>query len=369
MIEKNSFKKPLESFLCIKVIPTARMSQFEIHLNIKKDAKEGLLGIGEIATVLKGLQDAIYDIAESSISQRKSFRIRGKRDGTLEKRTKLTFKMVGTGSFHSTVVGEPIEAIEGVTIVDESIEIFGTISNGLNESKEVKNAESLINNLIPDPLYRSRVMNDIAGFWPGQENRYVLQLETQNFKRNHLKAERRAAIKSLAALERKEIRESTIGVMGGGHFIKEKMFEIEGPDGKIKCQYTKELHETVLKYLTKPVIVEGLLTTTAGQTRKAPKVFSIKPLEKISISRIITERGELKLKDTIDVNVSFKEDMWVFKYPELNLIACGDTYNITIETFQEDFMELFEHYALGDPNKMKGNALKIRKFFLDHVKQ
>ena len=369
MVIKNNFTDPSESFIFLKIIPTIRMSQFEIHLNIKKDAKEGLLGIGEIATVLKGLQDAIYDIAESSIIQRKSFRIRGKRDGSLEKRTKLTFKTVGAGSFHSTIVGEPIEAIEGITIVDESIEIFGTISNNLNESKEVKEAEPLIKDLIPDPLYRSRVMNDIAGFWPGQENRYKLQLETQNFKRNHLKAERRVAIKSLASLERKEIRETTMGVMGGGHFIKNKMFEIEGPDGTIKCQYTKDLHETVLKFLTKPVIVEGLLTTTAGKPRKVPKVFSIKPLEKIPLSRIITEKGELKLKESIDIIVAFKEDVWVFEYPELNIISCGDTYNETIGSFQEDFIELFEHYALSDPEKMTGNALKIRAVFKRLVAQ
>jgi len=160
-----------------------------------------------------------------------------------------------------------------------------------------------------------------------------------------------------------------MGVMGGGHFIKDKMFEIEGPDGKIKCGYTKELHETVLKFLTKPVMVEGLLTTTAGKPRKVPKVFSIKPFEKTPLSRIITEGRELKLREPIDINVAFKEDVWVFEYPELNIISCGETYNDTIESFQEDFIELFEHYALGDSKKMTGNALKIKKLFKKLVVQ
>ncbi len=154
---------------------------------------------------------------------------------------------------------------------------------------------------------------------------------------------------------------------GGGHFIKKKMFEIEGPDGKIQCTFNKELLDTVIKYLMKPVIVEGLLTSKAGKAMKFPKVFSIKPLKQIDFSRIVTEKRELKLKKSIGVDVSFNDDMWFFEHPMLNIIAYGDTYNETILSFQKDFIELYEHYALGDSKKMKGNALEIRKFLLDNV--
>ena len=353
-----------ETFISIKIIPLGNMSQFEINLNIKKKKEEGLLGIAEVATILKGIQDAIYDIAESRLSQKKGFRIAGKRDVLIEKRTKLTFKSVSTGSFHSTIIGEPIEALQGVTMVDEAIGIFGELSYNFNVSEKV---ESEVKKLLPDPLYRSRIVSDIEGFWPGFENRYDIELQTQNFKNELLKAERRKLIRSLAVIEKRQIKETTIGVLGGGHFIKNKMFEIEGPDGKIKCKYKKNLHEIVLKNIAKPVLVEGILTDKAGIQKEFPEVFSIKPLKNIELSRIITEKQELKLKEPIKVDIDFNDDMWFFEFPVLNIVAYGDTYNETIKSFQEDFIELYEHYALGDPNKMKGNALIIRNFFLKNI--
>jgi len=340
------------------------MSQFEINIRINKKKEEGLLGISEIAIVLKGLQDAVYDIAESSLKQNKSFRISGKRDALIEKRTKLTFKNVSMGSFESTIVGEPIEALQGVTMVDDAIETFGNISYILNDSE---NAENEIKKILPDSLYRSRIITDIDHFWPGLENKYGIELQTQNFKKKSFKRERRSVIRSLAVVEQKQIKEETIGVLGGGHFIKKKMFEIEGPDGKIQCTFNKELLDTVIKYLMKPVIVEGLLTSKAGKAMKFPKVFSIKPLKQIELSRIVTEKRELKLKKAIGVDVSFNDDMWFFEYPMLNIIAYGDAYNETILSFQKDFIELYEHYGLGDPKKMKGKALEIRKFLLGNI--
>ena len=56
------------------------MSEFKIKLQLKKKIKEGVLGITEIASVLKKLQDTIYNIAEYNIAEitsdnKKSFRI------------------------------------------------------------------------------------------------------------------------------------------------------------------------------------------------------------------------------------------------------------------------------------------------------
>ncbi|MBD3263358.1 hypothetical protein GF374_03190 [Candidatus Woesearchaeota archaeon] len=88
------------------------------------------------------------------------------------------------GSFESTIIGEPIESIEGLTMVDEAVSTFGNISYSLNESE---NVESEIKEMIPDPLYRARILTDIESFWPGFENRYGVELVTQNFKHKSLK--------------------------------------------------------------------------------------------------------------------------------------------------------------------------------------
>ena len=71
------------------------------------------------------------------------------------------------------------------------------------------------------------------------------------------------------------------------------------------------------------------------------------------------------LKDDLKIDVSFDKDegLWLFDYPELNIFSYGKTYDHAIETFQNDFFELYEYYSLGDPETMIGNALKIRRIF------
>jgi len=340
----------------------------EIELKIEKAESEGGLGIEDVAKVLKGLQDTIYHIGES-LYIKKGFRTAGKRKRVIEKRTKLTFKNIEYSSFNSTIVGEPQEAIVGTTIADESIVIFGSVVYHLNTSDK---PEEKIKDLLPDALHRARIIGDIASFWPGNENRYSISLQTYNFKRATLDPQKKQIISELAEYGQKEIKETTFGILGGGHFIgRERVFEIEGPDGKIKCKYGKELESAVLKNLKKPVIVEGMLTTATGRTIKVPKVISIKPLRQIPLDRIITEKSELKLKREIKLDVSYAEedDMWLLKYPELEIVAYGSTYDEAIQDFQEDFIELYEHFVYGDESKMVGRALKIRKLLNELVEK
>ena len=349
------------------------MSELKIKLQLKKDVKEGALGIAEIGSVLKELQDTIYNITEYNIAEitsdnKKSFRITGKRPSLIEKRAKLAFNKCGIGSFDAEIVGESQVAIEGKSVVDEAVDFFGEVTYNLNTSSDLENE---IKNLIPDSRYRSRIISDIGAFWPGIENKYELYLETNHFKRASLKKERRRIIQHISKREHKLQKETIIGVLAGGHLIREREFKLEISDGKeIKCKFKKELDKNVDHLLRKPIIVEGIFRTTAGELKDVAEVISISLLKDISINRIITDTGELKLKQDIKIDITFNKDegVWIFNYPNLSIISCGKTYDKTMEEFQRDFFELYEHYGLGDPNKMHDNAIKIRNIFKDIVK-
>ena len=344
------------------------MSEQKIKLHIKKDQIEGVLGIAEVASVLKGLQDAIYNIAEYNTAEitpdkKKNFRIVGKRPSLIEKRAKLTFKKVSYGSFNAEIMGEPQAPLQGKTMVDEAIELFGNLTYNLNTSKEL---ETKVKQLIPDSRHRSRIIRVVGEFWPGGDNRYNITLETSHFNQEILNKERKNAIQKITVQEQHVEKETVIGILAGGHLIRERQFELETTDGrKIKCQFKKELDETIDNLLRKPVMVEGIFTTREGELKKIADVISIRLIENISRDRIITEKGELKLKKEIEIVVSFNKDegLWIFNYPNLNIISYGITYDEVMDSFQNDFFELYEYYALGDPNKMEGNALKIKKYF------
>ena len=362
-----------EKFISLEIIPIFSMSELKIKLQLKKDVKEGALGIAEIGSVLKDLQDTICNIAEYNIAEitsdnKKSFRITGKRPSLIEKRAKLTLNTCGIGSFDAEIVGESQVAIEGKSVVDEAVDFFGEITYNLNTSSDLENE---IKNLIPDSRHRSRIISDIGAFWPGIENKYELYLETNQFKRVSLKKERRRIIQHISKREHKLQKETIMGVLAGGHLIRDREFKLEMPDGKeIKCKFRKELDKIVDNLLRKPIIVEGIFRTTAGELKDIAEVISINLFKDISINRIITDTGELKLKQDIKIDITFNKDegVWIFNYPDLNIISCGKTYDKTMEEFQRDFFELHEHYGLGDQNKMHDNAIKIKNIFKDIVK-
>jgi len=357
-----------EKFISFEIIPIFTMSEFKIKLQLKKDIREGVLGIAEIASVLQRLQDTIYNIAEFNIAEttpdkKRSFRITGKRPSYIEKRAKLTFNQCSIGSFDAEIIGEAQVPLVGKTMVDEAIDAFGNITYILNSAKEI---EKEVKKIIPDSRHRSRIIRVMGEFWPGYENKYNIFLETAHFKHGTLNRERKRTIQHIAKEEQLLEKETATGVLAGGHLIRERKFELEMTDGrKIQCQFKKELDATIDKLLRKPIVVEGVFTTQAGELKKVAEVISVKLLNNISRKRIITEKGELKLKKELRIEISFDKDegLWLFDYPELNIFSYGKTYDEAIEVFQNDFYELYEYYGLGDPKTMVGNALKIRQIF------
>jgi len=346
------------------------MPDNKINIKIIKNKIDGILGISEIASVLKGIQDTIYHIAEFKnveliFDKNKSYRIAGPRNSLIEKRVILTFEKCRSGSFEAEIIGESQEVLHGKPIVDEAIDIFGNLIFNLNEIKD--NLEVKISLIITDPRYESRIINSISEFWPGDENKYEIFLETSNFKKNILKKDRRKIIRQIALKEQKLKEESTIGILAGGHLIGKRKFELIMQDGKkIECKFKPELHDIVYKLMTKPVFVRGVFTSTAGELKEIADVIAVNIFDSITKNSIISESGELKLNRDIKINIFFDrdEELWIFNFPELNIFSYGETYNETMNDFQEDFYELYEHYVQGNPKKMKGNALKIREYLI-----
>jgi predicted RNase H-like HicB family nuclease len=93
--------------------------------------------------------------------------------------------------------------------------------------------------------------------------------------------------------------------------------------------------------------------------------LEIEILNKVEKETIISEEGELKLKEKIQINISFdkKDESWIFNYPELKIVSYGKTYDEAMKDFDDYFFELYEHYSKGDKGKMKGNALTLVDYF------
>lgn len=337
------------------------MEDSVIEFYLKKD--KGDIGASDAAKVLKGIQDTIYDIGEYLFSG--VYRKGGRRNPTIEKRTKLYFKKVDVGSFSASLKGEEQTALYGNTLVEESLGLAGNIFNKLNSESPDEVVETL-SNKIDDPLQKSRILKDVSEFWPGADNSYELEVYTPDYEIGKLNEERRPYISELAKIDTVSKSEKTFGVLSEVRWIPERKFEIRGPDGNIDCHFPKILKDKIESFKEKPVrLIGDVQVDEAGNIKKVTDVEDIDIMETIELKRILTEDGELDLKKPTFADVDFEENEWVLTHPILNIFTTSEKYDDALNSFQEHFYYLYETYYLGDPEQMEGHALKLRDYLID----
>lgn len=343
------------------------MKSKSISLSLKrlKDSREDI-GIGDVARVLKGIQDSIYHIAEFKLS-RDTYRIAGKRNKALEKRSKLHFKELKKGSFIAEIEGDPQATLMGSSIVEDAIETFGDICSTLN-TEDKQNMDKKISKKIENLYSRIRIVGDFAEFWPGGDNRYELELKTAQFTKKTLDKKKRPDIKSLAKIEVEIKGEEIFGFLKKLEAGRKKEFEIVTPYGKIKSKFKDKDKEKIRRYWDSIVTISGeMKIDDIGNIKSILDIDEINPLKAIFLERILTDEGELKLKMALEIEISFEENKWMMEHPLLGIVAFGEKYDEVLSEFQEDFYTLYEHYHLKPPKKVTGNAIKIQKFFKEKL--
>ncbi len=334
------------------------MTDSLIDIIIEGDSDE--IGAGEVGKVLKGIQDTVYDIGEYVFSG--TYRKSGRRDPIIQKRTKLYFEKVEKGSFSAALKGEDQTTIYGKTLIEESVGLVGEIFVNLNSLPSDEIGE-IISKKIDDPLQTSRILNDILDFWPGGDNSYELEVNTYEHKIGRLDKEKKASISKLAKVDTITKLEKTFGVLSAVRYVPDQTFEIRGPDGNIKCKYIDKHRDKIESMKEKPVFVLGdVKVDQAGNIKEIVEIDDIRLMDKIELSRILTDEGELDLKEPTIAEVDFENNTWIFSNPILNIIASGKKYDEALSSFQEHFYYLYETYYLGDPDNMEGHALKIREY-------
>jgi hypothetical protein len=300
-------------------------------IRIKINGEKGSPGIGEVAKVLKGIQDAVYHIGEYLYAT-DSYRRSGKRIKFIEDRTKLTFIELKQGSFMAGIGGEPLEAINGKTLIDESLDIFNEYTNLFNSDQIPSEIEERSNSIIKSPNHRIRVINDFIGFWPGEENKYQLSYQKNNEKSIHLDSKKRHIFDSLSRIDIDQKMESIFGIVSAHRFLPVRKIELQTPDGKIFVKYPAQLKRKITELEEKPVKVFGEVAIDKGG------------------------------KIPVHIGIEFEEKDWVLKNDDLKIYSINPDYDEALLYFQEEFYYLYERYYNGDPTKMIGPALKIKKY-------
>lgn len=347
-------------------------NDFEIRLQNKKGGKIELEGL---ASILKNIQEAIYEIAEYRISkiENKAYkRIRGTRPKRIHNEAKLFIKSVSKGSIILTLEGSPQKSLTNdYNLSEQSFMEFENLIKIFSDENSLSELNAELKHRYPDSFYRSKIIGTVASCWPRESSSYKLEIKSSAQRWMPMKEEKYSLISKLSEPDTEYRTEELLGVIKGGLIIDQDYVDLELSDGnKIKCRFDHKLAEKFLPYFSKTVRIKGEIRFENEIMKEMISVEDIKPLDKVQLLVIKSKSVELELKSPLHVETGFDlgEQVWVFSNEFLRIFSYDRNYSTALEKFQEDFCELYNHYTKTREELLTGRALELRKFFKNLIK-
>ena len=201
----------------------------------------------------------------------------------VRKRCSLIIKNVAVGSLEAELeLADKEETLSGVPSLGEaSIETLYKILQKISEGHQL---EDNLNKMLVHKLHRTRIIEDIFKIWPDEHDGYAGGLFA-DVSALDLQPDRKLTLEGL--LMHLGIREETSvkGVLGTLGVMPQKIMQIVGPDGKIKCHFRKEQEESAKRLIGKPVICYGeAIFDAEGNVREMVNVGQLKQFTYIETS-------------------------------------------------------------------------------------
>jgi hypothetical protein len=159
------------------------------------------------------------------------------------------------------------------------------------------------------------------------------------------------------------------------HLDEHKIGILYPPTGRVlECFYDPEIEDFVIENLKGYVQVTGRVQLDANS--QPDKIIDAREileldLSPIVFSRIGDENRNLILNKKIYLQPQFNEidQEVVIELPEFHIITEGATREQAIKSFEEDFLWLWQEYALTADNLLSPDAIKLKRTLLALVKE
>ena len=313
----------------------------------------------EVARILSRVQSLVYHIGDSLIGS--DFRQRGSPPAPVIKRCRLVFDEVKIGSFDAGLKVEDAQTlIDGPSLGESSILLFRDISEKIEEEGD---PERFVRESIPDPRHRSRIIGDFAEIWPSSDDEYEVNLRFPSKPIVKMSRERRLVLDGLRCRPSMQEKTSVVGVLATltvAPKARKEMFII-GPDGRIRCSMSREFAGRAKKLIWKPVRAYGEAEfDSAGDIVQLVEVSRIEPFSQLNLKRVFYDDQELRLKQPVEVEVDYQDEMWVMKNEDLGIYSVSESYDDCLSEFQSDFLFVWREYGNASDRKLSKSARALK---------
>ena len=307
---------------------------------------------------LDRLQMALVHLGEYLTGS--EFRARGRAPESVRKRCALVISDVRIGSLETTLeLEDPQIALGGPTLGEDAIEKLLELARSVEEDEDVG---SRLNETLKHPLHRSRVLQDLKNVWPEIDEHIELELHPRDGPSSKLTPRGRFVLEGLVSMMKAPEEASVKGVLWmlavepGPPVLR-----LDGPDGRIKCAYSKDVEEMAKRLIGKPAAVFGEAEfDAAGNVREIVRVTKIERFQEITLQRLFRADREIVLREPLTIFVDFVEGMWTMENEDLGIIASGDTYEDCLAEFQDEFFFIWKEYAQEDDERLSKDAKSLK---------
>lgn len=122
----------------------------------------------------------------------------------------------------------------------------------------------------------------------------------------------------------------------------------------VQCDYNKELEESVIGLIAKPVIVSGIMQRKVRKL-ELKDLITVKPWSKEEVNSI----GNFRLNRPLELDIDYEDEMYCLKSNELNSVGCGYNYHSALKSLEEDIKDNL--YVLTELNKDANLSKKERE--------
>ncbi len=85
------------------------------------------------------------------------------------------------------------------------------------------------------------------------------------------------------------------------------------------------------------------------------------------INRIVHKARDLLLTRPLQIEVSRINNIWILTNTELDIVSYGNTYDIALESFKEDFVCIWEIIGKEENINLDSKAIEIKNILQELV--
>lgn len=281
---------------------------------------------------------------------------------TLKESSRLFLSKIGSGSVELTFEPSLQTTLDDHQVLAAAYDNFVDLSKEVNENPS--EARKNLTERWPDSGDRLKLEMSFRHFMEADYN-----ISFQKFTGETITIDPRKLvyisnwINEDTRIGNKEVRGVLLRIKGDEP---QRYFSLKTDDGSIvKCYYKPELESSVLELFKKPLVA-------IGSVEKKLKLSNMKDV--LELSPWLTDKlfkiDDLQLKNPIEYEISFEDDVWCLGVDVLRVHGCGYTYQEALERLKTNITELHELYTKEIPvETMSQSAKKILKYLQEVVGQ